>query len=162
MANIHGFASMLLGEESLHFSRLGEHRLTLPGSGDNLGRMWKRFANTRKAIAVVLAGVLFLAGGSLAHAAGHHEQPTHEMSVVQEIGHQHVDAHDHEHAADPSTDNARLDCCDSTGLCSGIAFVIGTDSSFIAPTPEGTALLASAQLLGLYEPGLDLPPPRRS
>jgi hypothetical protein len=112
-------------------------------------------------IAGLLAILMVMATGPFAHAG--------TQGAANAPGRHHVSAQVHHgdaahHATAPTKHQhqAAVDCCDDLGLCAAVALVLTTDAMGHRDAGGTSAPARLSDVAGLYDPGLDLPPPRHS
>ena len=111
-------------------------------------------------IIATLVPLLVLAMGPLAHASPGH----HEMAPMQAAG-QTASMH-HHHAPDMAMDETEaaqelpMECCEDMSFCSSLAVMDGERSPKAVSGLPLQYAQPDNQIAGLYDPGLDVPPPR--
>lgn len=108
--------------------------------------------------AVILAATLALAYVPSAHADSGFLGDANETGYG-ESTHEHDAAHTH--AKNDPQDADGMDCHEA-GLCTAVAIFSTETNAGFSPATIAMAEAHIGDLVGLYEPGLDLPPPRRS
>ena len=111
-------------------------------------------------IVASLVPLLVLAMGPLAHAGPGH----HDMAPMQVTDHS-TSLH-HHHAPDTANGEGKaapelpMECCEDMSFCSSLAVMEGErQHKAVSGLPHQYAQ-PDHQIAGLYDPGLDLPPPR--
>lgn len=114
-------------------------------------------------ISGLLIAVMMLATGPFAHAGLANAPAT---AAEHAIAHQSDGAHavaSMAHAPDQKpAHHSGLQCCGDLGLCGVSVLAAGADIAVAACSPYSRTPLPLLRLAGLYEPGLDVPPPRHS